>query len=391
MSKKKIIIVGGGFGGVKSALKLSELDNVSVTLISDKDCFWYFPTMYKTATGSSEDLSSIPLEVLFQDKIVKLIINPVVEIDKHDRSITLQNGQNLFYDYIVFSLGVVTNYFGIEGLAEHSFGVKSITDANRLKTHLHEQMISQASTELHYVIVGGGPTGIETAGQLGTFLSHIQERHQLPKKKISVDLVEASKCLLPRMQKSVGKTISKRLRKLGVNLILSATVEGGSADELQLNNKAINTKTIIWTAGSSNSPFFKQNKFILNDRGKVNVNQYLEAYDDVYVIGDNADTKYSGLAQTALNDAIFVAEDIKNKISRSKRRRYKAKKPISIIPVGEKWAFVEWGKFKFYGTTGWLLREAADLIGFLDITEPLRASDQWLKNLDQESNCSICD
>lgn len=391
MAKKKIVIVGGGFGGLKTALELSKSKEASVTLISERDCFWYFPTMYKTATGAPEDLSSIPLDVLTKDKNIKLIISRALSVDYHNQIIKLDDGSNIKYDFSIFALGVVTNYFGIKGIAEHSFGVKSIDEVNKLKNHLHNQIVAQVSSDLHYVIVGGGPTGIETAGEISNYLRHIQTRHGLKPKKVKVDLIEAAPRLLPRMHKSVGEAIAKRLRKLGVKISFNSAVQGETASELILKSSKIDTETVIWTAGQTNNPFFKNNNFVLDERGKVVVNDQLEAYNNLYVIGDNANTTYSGLAQTAIYDGNFVAKDIANRITNKNRSNYKPKKPISVIPVGDKWAFVEWGSLRFYGKLGWLLREAADMIGFLDISEPLSAGDQWLKNLDPESLCSICD
>lgn len=389
--KQNIVIVGGGFGGVKSAMLLTKLKNVNVTLVSDRASFWYFPTMYRTATGAPEDFSSIDLQALFKNREIKIIIDKATSIDQKNKKITLNNKQSLSYDYAIFALGVVTNYFGIEGLKEFSYGVKSIDEASKLKHHIHKQLIEDGVPDLHYVVVGGGPTGIETAGQLKLFIKHISDRHKLPKRKIQVDLIETAPSLLPRMHKSVGRLVARRLRHLGVKLYLNTTVKGETANQLILNNKVLDTETVIWTAGQANNPFFKNNHFSLTERGKVIIDNHLQAQKDIYVIGDNADTLYSGFAQNALFDAQFIVNDINNQILDQTRKNYKPKKPISIIPVGDKWAFVEWGSFRFYGRIGWLLREAADMVGFLDISDPIKASNQWLKGLELDYSCSTCE
>ncbi len=388
--KKRILVVGGGFGGVKVADLLSKRDDLSVTLVSDRPDFWYFPTMYHTATGAPEDLTSIPLKRIFEDKKVKLIYGSAKKLNRETNELILKDGLKINYDYLILSMGVVTNYFGIEGLKKYSYGVKTIDESNKLKKHLHEQLVDDGLPDLRYVVVGGGPTGIETAGQIKKFLHHIMKRHKLAKKPIHVDLVESSPRLMPRMDPKAGRLIARRLRQLGVRLHLGKTVTGATATSLQLEGKALETETIIWTAGQSNSSFFEENKFEMTKRHKVKVNEFLQTGENIYVIGDNADTEYSGMAQTALYDAGYVAADLINRIDRKQRLAYMSQRPAYVIPAGERWAYVEWGRVKTHGFWGWLLREASNLVGFLEITNPINAGEQWLKEFKTDYKCSIC-
>lgn len=390
VSNKRVLIVGGGFGGVKAAELLCKNSNLNVTLVSERPDFWYFPTMYHTATGAPEDLTSIPLGRIFEDKNIKIIIDTAVKIDRDANKLTLKSSKVVEYDILILSLGVVTNYFGIEGLKKYSFGVKTIDEANELKKNLHKQLIDDGEPDLRYVVVGGGPTGIETAGQIKKFLRHITKRHKLTKRKIRVELIESAPRLLPRMDRKAGKLIAQRLRQLGVKIHLNASVKGETASSLQLEGKNLETETVIWTAGQATVPFFEKNNFVLSKRHKVVVDEYLQSSDNIYVIGDNADTEYSGLAQTAINDAKYVASDITKRLNQQSRDVYKPVKPAIIIPAGEHWAYVEWGKIKLHGFWGWLLREAGNLVGFLEITRPIDASEQWLKEFKSEYKCSIC-
>ena len=215
-------------------------------------------------------------------------------------------------------------------------------------------------------------------------------RHGIKRRAVHVDLIEAAPRLIPRMPKAMGKAVSKRLRKLGVRLYLNKKVEGIAADGLTVNGKPIQSHTIVWTAGVANHPFFTKNYFTLNERGKVVVNQYLEAEPNIYVIGDNADTEFSGLAQTALHDAIYVAEDIARKQAKQTRKNYKPKRPIYVIPVGEGWAAVLWGKVQIYGWLGWLLRLAADARAYSDYEPWWRVPPQWATEFDTEEECPQC-
>ena len=167
-TRQKVLIVGGGFGGVKAALDLSEDPKFKVTLLSDDTELRYYPTLYHTATGGKRANSSIPYGRIFDDKPVKLVQGTAVSIDRKAKTVTTAAGQSFEYDSVIFGLGVVTNYFGIPGLAEYSYSIKSQTEAARFKAHLHQQLIDERQPDLNYVIVGAGPTGIELAGALPT-------------------------------------------------------------------------------------------------------------------------------------------------------------------------------------------------------------------------------
>jgi NADH dehydrogenase len=390
MAREKVVIVGGGFGGVKAALELAEDDRFVVTLLSDQPYLRYYPTLYHTATGGKNANSNIPLARLFEGKHVKLAHGKAVSVDKKAKTVSTDNGHVLEYDTLILSLGVVTNYFGIQGLPEFSYGIKSITEANRLKAHLHQQLIDDKKPDLNYVIIGAGPSGIELAGALPSYLNEIMERHGLPKRKVHIDLIEAMPRLLPRLPRDTSRMVARQLKRLGIRLYLKQAVQAETADELMVSGKPIRSHTVIWTAGVTNHPFFKDNAFALTNRGKVSVDAYLQAEDNIFVIGDNANTPYSGLAQTAIVDAIFVAKNLKRRKSGRDMRSYVVKKPITVIPAGPKWAAVMWGPVRLYGWLGWILRELGDLKGFLDYQNIPAALQQWATEFGEEDACPVC-
>lgn len=390
-NKHHIVIVGGGFGGVKAALELSKNENVAVTLISDQKDFRYYPSLYHTATGGLRSQSSIPLKDIISDNPIEYVHGTAVTIDRHHKAVELKDGKSVTFDTLVLSLGVVTNYFGIKGLDKYSYGIKSIEEVERFKQHLHKQMQDEHQPDLNYIIVGAGPTGIELAGALPEYLRKLMNYHGIKHKAIHIDLVEAQPRLLPRSPKQTSRAVRRQLHRLGVKLLLAQTVQGETADALMINDKPLPSHTVVWTAGMANHPFFTANNFALNERHKVVVNDYLEAEPDIYVIGDNAATPFSGMAQTALHDGKFVSENIRLKLEGKEPKKYKARQPISVIPAGPHWAAVDWGKFHFNGRKGWILREAADLIGFHDLEPWWRASEQFLTELgSEETECAIC-
>lgn len=392
-SKVKVLVVGGGFGGVRAALELAKQAQLEVTLVSERPDFFYYPTLYETATGGSSEQSAVPLEQIFGDDPVRILIGKAEKLDRTKKQLKLKgNATPVAYDKLVLALGVVTNYFGIPGLAENTYSIKSIDDAERFKRHLHAQLIAEDEPDLNYVIVGGGPTGIELAGALGPYLREIMENHGIRGRAIHIDLVEAMPHLMPRLPKPIGRTIERRLRKLGVKLFLNSKVEGASADELTVSGKPIRSHTIVWTAGVANNPFFTDKDFKLSGRKKVLVDEFLRAEGDkdIFIIGDNAETPYSGMAQTALYDADFIAHNFACEHENRPKLAYYPKEPAYVTPVGPNWASMLWKDVHIHGRLAYLLRNAADLHAFTEILSVKDAAVQWTSTLDREDLCPVC-
>jgi NADH dehydrogenase len=285
---------------------------------------------------------------------------------------------------------MTTNYFGIDGLAEYSYGIKSLDEVEKLKEHLHKEIKKDYFSQMHYVIVGGGPTGVELAGVLPQYIEQISKYHDLPHRKIHVDLVEASPRLLPRMPKDVSRSVLKHLRRLGVRVYLNTAVQAQTADELKIHGKPIRSHTVIWTAGMSNNPFFSDNNFQISSKGRVRVDQYLQAELGIYVLGDNADTPYSGMAQTALNDGKYVAHNLIRIVQGEEPVPYHAKKPVYVMPAGPRWAAVVWGKVRIYGLLGWWLRRAADFVAYKDYTSWPMTFSRFIAEYERQEMCPIC-
>jgi len=390
LAKYKVVIVGGGFGGIKAALKLCKNHKFEVTLISDHPDFRYYPTLYETATGRRGSISSIPLKEIFSRLPINLVQATAENVDRHNRTITTTDKTVINYDALILALGVKTNYFHIEGLEEYSYGIKSQDDAQRLKDHLHKQIIEDKKPDLNYVIVGGGPTGIELAGVLPHYIRKIMKSHDIESTNIHVDLVEAAPRLLPRSSKKLSKKVTNHLTKLGIKVMVGAAVQAESADTLTVNRKPIRSHTVIWTAGVTNNPFYSENNFQLSDKGKVRVDQYLQAEPGIYVIGDNADTPFSGMAQTAIHDGNYIADNLIRMISKKTPKIYKAKRPIYVFSAGDNWAAVDWSGIEFFGILGNWIRRLADLDGFHNY-EPLKlAAGKLVQEYENEENCTIC-
>lgn len=387
-----VVVVGGGFGGVSAALKLSKDPRFNVTLVSDTDSLLYYPLLYATATGASRKISSLPLSRIFNNKPVRVVMDTVLGIDT-SRKLVVGKAKQYQYDKVVFALGVVTNYFGIKGLEENSWSIKSEASVEAFRKHLHDELLVTKHFDKHYVIIGGGPTGVELAGSLTDYLLRVGVRHKLKQHNVNITLVEAAPRLLPRMSERSSARALKRLRHLGVHVMLGTAVKALDDDTLVAGNRKITTETAVWTSGVMNHPFFAGHKdvFHLNKRGSVLVNEYLEAAKDIFVIGDNAATKYAGLAQTAIYDGRYVADVIKSQISHQRPRLYFPKKPFSVVPLGHNWALLERGWLKVWGVPAAWIRKLADLIGYSDIVRLDDAIVLWLsERRTEEFGCELC-
>lgn len=386
----KVLVVGGGFGGVKAALDLARNSRFKITLISDTERMRIYPSLYRTATGGSKRVSCVALSEIFANSSVDLVYDTASKLDRQQRKIHTRSGGVHEYNALILALGVRTNYFGIKGLEEHSYGIKTVEEAEELKTHLHKQLVDDGHQDLNYIIVGGGPTGVELAGVLPAYVRKITAWHDLPARKVNLDLIEAAPRLLPRMPKDVSRRVLKQLKRLGVRVFINTVVEGQTADALNIKGQVIKSHTVVWTAGMATNNFFNVNDFQMTKNSKVRVDQFLQAEPGIYVLGDNADTPYSGMAQTAIYDGQFVARNIIRLAKKVDAQPYFAKKPIYVMPAGPDWAAVLWGRVRLYGKLGWVLRRAADFAAYRDYQPWKLAMARWMAEGDLEESCPLC-
>ncbi len=391
-TQHKIVIAGGGFAGARAALKLN-VAGYKVTLISSGDHFVYFPQLYHIATGGTREVAAVPLEEIFEGTNVEVVADKADKLDADKKVLTTASGKDFHFDKLVLALGSVTTYFGIKDMQEHSFDIKSIAGSEGFKQFLHRQLVENKQPDGNYVVIGAGPTGTELSAALVSYLERITKLHGIKNAKYKVLLVEAAPRILPRSPESVAQKVQPRLEKLGVKVMTGQMVESAAADHLMVSGQRIDTKTVVWTAGIANNPFYKANleQFTLNKRGFVEVDDHLQGRPDVYVIGDNGAIQYAGMAQSALSHAGYVARDIDRALSGKSRPAYKPHEAISCIPVGDNWAVAQWGRFATYGIPASLLRRAADLVGFHDILSPTKALRTWSAEYGRQDICPICD
>ncbi len=373
------VIIGGGFAGVKAALEISKRKVGKVTLISDEDHFLHHATLYATATGKSMAESVVPLNELFADNPNVTVVQDRLKSIDVTRKIAVCDKGSHEYDKLILAIGSVTTYFGIDGVAQHSFGIKSLDEVKEFNAHIKDEVIKNRRLDKNYVIIGAGATGVELAGALHEYLEHLSVVHQVPRPRIRITIVEAAPRILPRLSNTASKVVAKRLKQLGIKILVNHKVEQLHKDYITIEGKTVPTETAIWTSGVANNPFFSQNAdlFHLAPNGRVEVNQYLEATRDIYVLGDNNTVKYSGMAWPALDQATFVAKHLARLRAKQPLAAFRPAQPPSGIPVGENWAYVEWHGIYAAGLTGHLIRRRMELRGYKQLLPRSLAVAAW--------------
>lgn len=397
MLKTHLVIVGGGFAGLSLARSLKHVDRrrLRITIVSDSASFRYCPALYRVTVGHREREAIIPISEIIDDlPHVSFVHSRALHIDRDKRTIHLSGDTVLHYDYAVLALGVVTSYFNIPGIEANSYGIKTPHDIRELRHHLHQTLIDEHMPDKNYVVVGAGPTGVETAAALGSYMKRVARRHGLKRNKVNISVIESASRPLPMLSEKASQSVVRHFHKLGIRLYLHTKVEAETETSLQANGKSIPTKTVIWTAGTTNNPFYAKNasQFSFNERGKVIVDEFLRVDSRTFVIGDNAETPYSGLAFTAVHDARYVAKHIASAaLNRPYFKTYKPLKPIAIVPAGKSWAVLNYGSFSFDGRFASLLRTLADFIGYKDVLGWRKALHVMIKQDDtDQERCYLC-
>lgn len=404
---KKIVIVGGGFAGVRCALDLAKkhLRDTKVVLISDRPHFEYHAALYRVVTGRSPLEVCILLRDIFEKTDVDVVEDEITAVDLQQKELTGASGSHYDFDFLVLALGSETVYFGIPGLPEFSYGFKSITAALRLKRHLHELFsmdqklpLETRVMEAQLVIVGGGASGTELAGELAAYTRKLSRLHAMPQSLVTIDLIEAAPRLLPLLPEDISARVKDRLHALGVNVFLNRVVVQEEAETVHLKDMELKSKTLIWTSGVKPNKLYQAIAGLKFDKkGTVLVDHFLQpqgewghVWENVFVVGDAAATPYTGMAQTAIGDGRFVADTIAATLRGAGRTLYDEKKPIYAVPIGEGWAAVLWGRWRFYGYPGWIVRRALDLRFFFSILPLSKAIRAFRQGSRVSEMCPMC-
>src|SRR5690606_9788613 len=313
MKTQKIVIVGGGFAGCKAALELSNKKGYEVTLISTGANFEYHGALYRSATGRSPMEVTIPIKkILARARNVSFVQDTIERLDTKRQIVISETGNTYGYDVLILAMGNTVNYFGIGGMEQHSFAMSTVPQTIALRNRL-TQLFKNAKDDPCIAIVGGGATGVELSGEIQNYARMVADKYRTKVKHPHVVLLEGSDRVLPNLDPVLSAKAYKRLKKLGVELRLSTKVNSCEPGKVCLDGEDLHADIIVWTAGSRAVDFYAAHPKIFElERGRVKVDEFLCAsgHSNIYVVGDNANTPFSGMAQTALHDAKFVVRNL---------------------------------------------------------------------------------
>ncbi len=349
-NRPRIVIIGAGFGGLFAARTLAGAP-VDVTLIDRQNYHTFTPLLYQVATaGLDPSEIAYPIRSIFRHvSNVRPMMGEVQAIDPAGRVVVVQaNGftHRVPYDYLILAAGSVTSYFGMDHLGAHSFGLKDLGEAVTLRNHILKQFERAAwSADAPYraasatlVVVGGGPTGLETAGALHELSMHIL-RAEFAAADFTprVILVEATDRLLRPYPEQLQQAALEQLTSLGVEVVLNDPVQAATADSVSLaSGRVIPTHTLIWSAGVQGSPLAEALGVPLARGGRVPVGPTLEAagLEGVYVVGDlsyredEQGEPYPQVIPVAKQQGILAAQNI------LRRERGEAQQPFRYVDRG---------------------------------------------------------
>lgn len=377
--KNTIVILGAGYGGLTSALKLSRLFkyNTSIQIfLIDKNPFHTYKTQLHEAAVRNV-VVSVPIENIIKKTKIRFLQGEVVSISPETKTIVLKDN-DITFDYLVISLGSITNYYNIEGLKEHSLPLQSLDDAQAIFQHINgvceeATLSTNYNTQrdlLRFVIGGGGLTGVEFAGEL---VDYLKKKHN--PQSFEVILVEGGSRLVPSLEEGLSKEIQERLEKKGVTILTNRFITKRSSDAMTLSTgETIRTYTLIWTGGIRIPELFQSSGLKTGQMGRILVNEYLQSVDFPYIfaLGDNSlamnpstNKPVPTAAQFALQQGRLVADNVYSLITRQELIPYKPKVLGEVVSLGRHLA-VGWlalpliNKFKFIGFIGSLIKSAIE-------------------------------
>ncbi len=295
---KQILILGAGYGGLLSALtarKYMSADEATITVVNRYPTHQIITELHRLAVGDLKEQNiALPLEKLFKGKDIDLRIDTVEAIKPDEKKVTLAGGTTLEYDVLVIALGSETAFFGIPGLQEHSFTLKSVQEANKLRAHVEERIAAYSKTknkaDATIVVGGGGLTGIELVGEYADMLPELCRKYGVDFKDVSLYCVEAGPSILAGFAPELVERAQTSLEKRGVQFLIGVAITEMTKTTVHLKNgQTIDTNTLVWTGGVQGNALVAASGIEVN-RGRATVNEFLQStsHSDIFLAGDSA-------------------------------------------------------------------------------------------------------
>lgn len=385
--RKKIVIIGGGFGGIELAKKLKN-KNVDVVILDKHNYHTFQPLLYQVATGGLEaDSIAFPIRKIFKgQKNLKFRVTEVKKVIPEVNRLETTIG-DIDYDYLVIATGSTSNYFGQTEISQNAMPMKSIPEALNLRSlilqNLEAAIIANDPERedqlLNFVVVGGGPTGVETAGAIGELKKHVLKNDypELDLDKVNIYLIEGSPELLGAMSVPAQEKSKQFLEELGVTVYTEARVQGYDGQTLSLvDGRKIASATVIWSAGVKGVVLEGLNTEVVvrGNRLKVNEINLVDSYQNIFAIGDVAamiteetPNGHPGVAPAAIQQGKLLATNIINLIENKATTPFKYFDKGAMATVGRNRAVVDINKIRFQGIFAWftwMFVHLMTLVGF---------------------------
>ena len=376
----RILVLGSGFGGLYTAVYLDRYlkkqPNVWITVIDRRNYFLFTPMLHSTATGSLEPrYIAHSVRKIFRRTRVHAHIGEVRNIDLSNKIVQTEH-RSLPFDDLVIALGSETNFYGLESRLENIFTLKSLKDASAINNHLI-RMFEKAYWEddpenrraaLTFVVVGGGPTGVELAGEIHEYAHRELLRdfgRRISREEIRVILVEATGRILPSLPEKLSLEALERLRKIGIEVILEGRLEEYRKGVMCLRGKEpVRAETLVWAAGVRTNPLTAVLPLEKDSQNRIRVKGTLEclSMEHIWVVGDNASClnpwegrPYPPTAQTAVRQARTVAQNIAARLTKRPEKIFAHNHVGGFVSIGDNYALLSAKQFTLSGILGWFL------------------------------------
>ena len=400
-SLPRVVIIGAGFAGL-NLVKALERKAVQLILLDQNNHHQFQPLLYQVAIGGLEPDSVVsPVRKLFKSCIN--MIFRMVKVDSVDpeNKRVITNLGFVRYDYLVIATGSSTNFYGLKNIERNSIGLKSINDAINLRSWILQNLeksidgiVEEEKQKLmKFIVVGGGPAGVEMAGALAEFKKYLlaNDYPEINKEYMKIYLVQAGRRVLPTMSESSSSHALKTLEKLEVEVILNARVMDYDGQNLIYDDtygrNQLLSGAIIWTAGVKGNTIDGMDPALLNPGNRITVNEYnqVKGYDDVFAIGDLAMMKtpqfpngHPMVAQVAIQQARILGKNILSLVKTGNLKikfTYKDKGSMAII--GKKDAVADIKSIFLNGKFGWLIWSVIHLISLTGFKNKVAVAFNW--------------
>ncbi|MHB9097778.1 MAG: NAD(P)/FAD-dependent oxidoreductase [Syntrophales bacterium] len=383
--KPRVVVIGAGFGGIWAVRTLAG-ESVDILVIDRNNYHTFLALLYQVAAAEleAEDIA-YPVRSIFSNfPNIDFALAHTRRIDIHKQIVETDN-QEFSYDYLILATGSVPHSFGIKGVEEHAFFLKTLEEGVALKNHIiccFERAARQADEAtrngiLTFVIVGGGATGIEYAGALSELIHGpiVKEYRNIDFSLVRIILLEAAEGLVGNMPESIRSYTARRLRKMGIEVLLQTKVIAVTPKSVFLQSQeTISTETVVWTAGVRGEPLASLSGIPTTRDGRVSVLPTLQIpdYPHIYVVGDLAQIAPNGtplpmVAQVAIQSAVAAAHNIARQTAGFEPLPFKYLDRGSMITIGRNAAGVAIGSRTYTGFFAWILWlviHLFNLIGF---------------------------